>query len=38
MSFGLNPGLVSRLKAMRAPGESYSDVIIRGLNAAEQSF
>jgi hypothetical protein len=25
----LDPGVVARLKAMRGPGESYSDLIIR---------
>ena len=25
----LEPGVVDRLKAMRGPGESYSDVILR---------
>jgi hypothetical protein len=25
----LDPGVVSRLKALRGPGESYSDVILR---------
>jgi hypothetical protein len=26
---GSNPGVVARLKALRAPGESYSGVILR---------
>lgn len=25
----LNPGVLARLKALRGPGESYSDVILR---------
>ena len=31
----LDPGVVNRLKALRGPGESYRDVILRLAPAAE---
>jgi hypothetical protein len=34
----LEPSLVNRLRAMRGPGESYSDVIIRLASGGHESL
>ena len=34
----LDPNVVNRLRAMRGPGESYSDVIMRVASAGHESL